>query len=65
MAKKTNAIQIERGSGNVFADLGFPDPEGEQFKATLMLQIYRIIEARKPNGGRQGAGGSGSRMSRA
>lgn len=47
MAKKTKAIQIERGSGNVFADLGFPDPEGEQFKATLMLQIYRIIKARK------------------
>ena len=47
MAKKTNAIQIERGTGNVFADLGFPDPEAEQFKATLMLQIYRIIKARK------------------
>ena len=36
-----------RSTGNVFADLGFPDPEGEQLKATLMLQIYRIIKARK------------------
>jgi predicted XRE-type DNA-binding protein len=47
MARKTTAIEIERGSGNVFADLGFPDPALEQFKATLMLQIYRIIKGRK------------------
>lgn len=47
MAKKTTGIKIERGSGNVFADLGFPDPELERFKATLMLQIYRIITQRK------------------
>lgn len=47
MAIKTKAIEIARGSGNVFADLGFPDPESERFKATLMLQIYRTITARK------------------
>ena len=36
-----------RSTGNVFADLGFPDPAAEQFKANLMLQIYRVIKARK------------------
>ena len=46
MAKKTKRIDVERGSGNVFADLGFPDPELEQFKAMLMLQIFRIIKGR-------------------
>ncbi|MBK9240545.1 MAG: XRE family transcriptional regulator [Acidobacteria bacterium] len=45
--KKTTRIKVEQSSGNVFADLGFPDPELERFKATLMLQIYRIITARK------------------
>ena len=44
MARK---IQVEPGSGNVFADLGFPDPELERFKARLMLQIFRIIKQRK------------------
>jgi predicted XRE-type DNA-binding protein len=46
MARKTTGIKAERGSGNVFADLGFPDPELERFKATLMLQIYRVIKER-------------------
>ncbi len=47
MARKGTDIQVERGSGNVFADLGFPDPDLERFKATLMLQIYRIVKQRK------------------
>ncbi len=47
MARKTTANRTEASSGNVFADLGFPDPELEQFKATLMLQIYRIIKGQK------------------
>ena len=46
MAKKHRSINVEPSSGNVFADLGFPDPELELFKATLMLQIYRIIKER-------------------
>ena len=44
MAKKT---RITRGSGNVFADLGLPNPEQELLKAQLSLQIYRIVKARK------------------
>ena len=47
MAKKNGGMKVEPSSGNVFADLGFPDPELELFKATLMLQIYRIIKARE------------------
>ena len=47
MARKTTGITIEWGSENVFADLGFPDPELERFKATLVLQIYCIITQRK------------------
>jgi predicted XRE-type DNA-binding protein len=32
--------------GNVFADLGLPNPEQELLKAQLTLQIYRIVKAR-------------------
>ena len=45
MAKKQR-IRVEEGSGNVFADLGFPNPEREQLKAQLTLQIYRLIKER-------------------
>lgn len=45
MAKK-KAPNHETGSGNVFADLGFPNPEKEQLKARLALAIYQIIKAR-------------------
>jgi predicted XRE-type DNA-binding protein len=37
---------ITESSGNVFADLGLPNPEQEMMKARLTLQIYRIIRAR-------------------
>ena len=45
MGKKT-AIPARAGSGNVFADLGLPNPEQELLKARLTLQIYKIIKAR-------------------
>lgn len=32
--------------GNVFADLGLPNPEQELLKAQLTLQIYKIVKAR-------------------
>lgn len=44
--RKTNRIRVREGSGNVFADLGFPNPEREQLKARLTLQIYRLIKDR-------------------
>ena len=42
--KKNNIIRVKEGSGNVFADLGFPSPERERLKARLTLQIYRLIK---------------------
>jgi predicted XRE-type DNA-binding protein len=39
-------IKVEKGSGNVFADLGLPNPEQELLKAHLALQIYKIVKAR-------------------
>ncbi|MGD9538006.1 MAG: helix-turn-helix domain-containing protein [Alphaproteobacteria bacterium] len=45
MAQKPE-IHITEGSGNVFADLGFPNPERERLKARLMLQIYRLVRER-------------------
>ncbi len=38
--------KITRGSGNVFKDLGFKDPEEYKAKAELALQISKIIEKR-------------------
>ena len=37
---------VTKSSGNVFADLGFPNPEREEIKARLTLQIYRLIKER-------------------
>jgi predicted XRE-type DNA-binding protein len=45
MARKPKT-RAQEGSGNVFADLGLPNPEQELLKARLTLQIYRIIKAR-------------------
>jgi predicted XRE-type DNA-binding protein len=45
--KKNNNIRVKEGSGNVFADLGFPNPEREQLKARLTLQIHRLIKDRR------------------
>ncbi len=47
MARKKSRPGYETGSGNVFADLGVPQPEQELLKARLTLQIHRIIKARK------------------
>jgi predicted XRE-type DNA-binding protein len=44
--KTAKADTISAGSGNVFADLGLPNPELELLKAELTLQIYRIIKRR-------------------
>ena len=44
--KKPRRLTFEKGSGNVFADIGFANPEREQLKAHLTLKIYRIIKQR-------------------
>ena len=43
----TKEEKIERGSGNVFADLGRPDPEAHLLKAELVTRIDRIIRQRR------------------
>src|SRR6266478_6572472 len=44
--RKNTRTRVKEGSGNVFRDLGFPNPEREQVKARLTLQIYRLIKER-------------------
>ena len=39
-------IEYEKGSGNIFKDLGFPNPEEKLAKARLASMIYDIIEER-------------------
>ena len=39
--------EIERGSGNVYADLGFPDADKMLVKAHLVTAIRKTITARK------------------
>jgi predicted XRE-type DNA-binding protein len=46
MQKKKARIAVKDGTGNVFADLGFENPEREQLKARLTLEIYRLIKKR-------------------
>ena len=43
---KIRTTPVEKGSGNIFADLGLPHPEQELLKARLALQIYRLIKQR-------------------
>ncbi len=38
---------VVRGSGNVYADLGYRNPEEQQTKASLVSQIADIIEERE------------------
>jgi predicted XRE-type DNA-binding protein len=42
---KTKAEKITRGTGNVFADLGFPDER--QTKLRLAFELNRVIDERK------------------
>jgi predicted XRE-type DNA-binding protein len=43
----SNDKKVTASSGNVFADLGFGNPEEELFKAKLVREICRIIKRRK------------------
>ncbi len=43
---KTEKLKVERGSGNVFADLGRPDAETQLLKAGLVTRIDKIIRQR-------------------
>jgi predicted XRE-type DNA-binding protein len=45
-AKKTrkHTARVTPSNGNVFADLGLPNPEQELLKAQLTLQVYAILK---------------------
>ena len=45
MRKKVDTT-VERGSGNVFADLGYSDAEGRLAKAELARAIHKLIVQR-------------------
>ena len=42
----TKRIRVTEGSGNVFADVGLPDPEEALAKAELARQVNRLLAAR-------------------
>jgi predicted XRE-type DNA-binding protein len=44
--KPNRPANVTESSGNVFADMGLPNPEQELLKARLTLQIYTIIKER-------------------
>ncbi|HEX3673699.1 MAG TPA: helix-turn-helix transcriptional regulator [Rhizomicrobium sp.] len=46
MAKKPKAV-VTPSSGNVFADLGFAEPEEELAKAKLANRIRQIVKVRR------------------
>jgi predicted XRE-type DNA-binding protein len=46
MPKTTDEAAVVRGSGNVFADIGVPDPEVAQAKAGICHKIYATIRDR-------------------
>jgi predicted XRE-type DNA-binding protein len=46
-AMSTEDVKIERGSGNVFADLGRPDADAQLLKAELVTRIDEIIRRRR------------------
>ena len=43
---KSEKVRVERGSVNVFADLGLPDADAHLLKAELVVRIDRIIRQR-------------------
>lgn len=42
-----DAMEVVRGSGNVFRDFGYPDADVRQAKATLAAQIIKILDEEK------------------
>jgi len=40
-----NGVPVEMGSGNVYADLGYPDAEQMLIKAELVHQIQQTIDS--------------------
>jgi predicted XRE-type DNA-binding protein len=43
----TRAIEVEEGSGNIFADLGLPNAEERIAKAALAFRLAGVIRAQR------------------
>jgi len=43
----TRRPKVERGSGNIFADLGLPDAEDMLLKSSIVIELRRLIQQRK------------------
>jgi predicted XRE-type DNA-binding protein len=43
---KKRKIEVYEGSGNVFADLGLPNPEERLLKADIVSELHRLIKQR-------------------
>ena len=41
---KSEEIEVVRGSGNVFRDLGHASPDVEQLKAVLAAEIIKMLD---------------------
>lgn len=39
--------EITHGSGNIFADLGMPNPEERQMRSALVHELHTILKSRK------------------
>jgi predicted XRE-type DNA-binding protein len=44
MTMKSEKLEVVRGSGNVFRDLGHRDADVEQFKAILAAEIIKALD---------------------
>jgi len=44
---KPEALEVTTGSGNVFADLGYPNAHVQQAKAVLAAEIIKAMDAGK------------------
>lgn len=40
--------RLTEGSGNIFADLGLPDPEERAYKAELVMALKGIMTRNRP-----------------
>jgi predicted XRE-type DNA-binding protein len=53
MSKKSDnghrGIEHEKGSGNVYADLGLPDAHERLVRSKLGFHVYKLLAARKLN----------------
>jgi predicted XRE-type DNA-binding protein len=47
MSDQNADLELERGSGNVFADLGVEDANVRQFRAILAAEIIKTLDAER------------------